>query len=158
MSYTKIAIHPALFKSHELIANLGDVNYIDHGGFLVLKNKETESFSVEEVCPIEDYDSRQERWEVRRFDLERHTYIDGVLSDNEFHPDSPAWYAEDIPAIAICIGCQPEDLIAWFCSDNPVEQALGYRAIASYWGMTNFDSYPLSLNREEVEQRYRSAW
>ncbi len=90
------------------IANYGDVDYIEHGGFFVFDNPPDRPAIeiLEEPC-----DDGPEEWTVYRFDMEPHSYLSGgdcespeacggecrralargpVLSDNRFH----AGYAE----------------------------------------------------------------
>ena len=96
------------------------------------------------------------KWMVYRFTLNPCTYIDGVLSDNKFHPEYPAWFARDLHSIASSSG-QPSDhaFIGMFLSDDPCERAWAWRAVGEYHGFENLDSYPLTLTRAEVEARYK---
>lgn len=109
-------------------------------------------------------------WTVYRFDLDQCTFIDGIISDNKFHPDHPAWFAkpeserEDRPQdttylqnVADCVGADVNELQEQLCSCNPVTRAAAYRNIAQYHGWDNFDQYPLTYRcRKEVELRYKS--
>ena len=141
-----------------LVANLGDVNPIDHGGFFVFVNTDPDYDPEVEVLEVDGEDWEDERkWTVYRFSIERCTYIDGVLSDNSFHPDHPAWFADDIESIAKSSGETAEELIGRLCSEDPVERALGYREIYGYWGGGNFDQDPLEFDkRGEVGRRYNA--
>lgn len=139
----------------ECIANLGDVNPIDHGGKFVLVDK-TGRYAPEMEVLEKEY-NRRNSWRVWRFTMEPHTYVNGVLSDNPYHPDKPAWYADDITDVAEACGVEPDELIARLCSADARERAEGYYTLFSCLPADNFDSYPLELDREEVEERYSEA-
>jgi hypothetical protein len=142
----------------ECIANLGDVNPIDHGGKFVLVDK-TGVYppEMEVLEPLEPCGQEAEVWQVWRFPMDRCTYIDGVLSDNPYHPDKPAWFADDISDIASMYGVERDELIGQLCSEAPRERAEGYYCLFGYYPAENFDSYPLDLDRAEVEERYADA-
>jgi hypothetical protein len=77
----------------KLLANLGDISPFDYGGYFVYLD-ETGMYPEEaELLELENENEEDEekiRYTVRRFVLERCTLVDGVLSDNKFHPDHPA--------------------------------------------------------------------
>jgi hypothetical protein len=147
------------------IANLGDVDPIDHDGYFVFVD-ETGVYPAEAErleSPPDDGDmwddetgdySNSARWIVHRFSLDRCTFTDGVLSDNRFHPDHPAWFADDLESAASCMDFGEPDLRTAFCSDDPIRRANAYRAVGDYHGFDNLDSYPLTLSRDEVKSRY----
>jgi hypothetical protein len=138
------------------IVNLGDVNPIDYGGKFVLVDKTGKYAPEMEVLdPVET--CGEEVWRVWRFIMDRCTYIDGVLSDNPYHPGHAVWYADDIDDIAQMYDKDREQLIGELCSDDPRERAEGYYCLFGYYPAENFDSYPLDLDREEVEERYSQA-
>lgn len=157
----------------KLIANLGDVNPVDYGGYFVFVDEtgvyppEAEYLEVDESAFDFDDDEKGKRT-VYRVILEKCTFQNGVLSDNPFHPNHPAWFfstEEEKKArpqdshlgnVAEFIGTDEEELIEQFCSDDPIERAQAYRAVAEYYGWNNFDDYPLEFtNRKEVEARYK---
>jgi hypothetical protein len=132
-----------------IIANLGDVNPLDYGGLFVLSDGTMER--LEEPCE----DSKRQVWTVSTVALDRCTYIDGVLSDNKYHPDFPAWFADSIDRIASCVGIEAFYLIRLLCSDDVIERAWGYQAIADYHGWYEFDQEPVELTRREAYRRFR---
>ncbi len=160
------------------IANLGDVNPLDYGGFFVLVD-ETGVYPPEvEVLDVDDnaFDHNNEdkgKWTVYRFILEPCTFINGILSDNKFHPDHPAWFAtpENERAegrnsttwlknlIEFCGNDDDgEELIRRFCSDDPLERADAWRVVGDYHGYHELDHYPLEFtSRIEVEKRYSTS-
>jgi hypothetical protein len=133
----------------------GDVNPIDHGGMLVYEDT-TGVYAPEAVVitPLDDSDDN-DRWIIYRFPLERCTYVGGVLSDNPFHPEFPAWFADSIPSVASFIDMKAGALIEALCSDHIIERAAAYEAIGSYHGYINFDEGPITdFDRSEIEARY----
>lgn len=139
----------------ELVVNLGDMNPIEHGGKFVLRDKTGRYAPEMEV--VERVYHRKNEWLVWRFTLEPHTYVNGVLSDNPHHPELRAWYADDIDGIAEMFDVDSDELIQQLCSDDPATRARGYECLWGYHSSDNFDSYPLDMDREEVEERYSQA-
>ena len=136
-----------------IVANLGDADPIEYGGAFVFVD-ETKVYDPEvEVWqePPEDSDD-SEPWRVYRWSLRKCTVTYGILSDNPFHPKHPAWFAETLPDISAC--CDFPDISDALCSDNIIQRASAYIAIARYHGEYNFDDPPLVLNREGIEARY----
>lgn len=146
----------------KLLTNLGDVNPVDHGGYLIFTD-ETGVYPPEaELLGVPDEDAGTTGWEVYRFPLDRCTLTDGVLSDNPYHPLHPAWFAEDLDKVAQFIGvpleATPEraGLRNWLCSVDPIDRARAYRAIGDFHGFENLDQYPLRFRkRAEVDGRYK---
>jgi len=136
-----------------LRANIGDVNPIDHGGkFVYVDSTGVYDPEMEILEPIDDGGS--EHWEIHRFSLERCTFENGVLSDNQFHPDHAAWFADDIDRVKSC--CDHETIIEDLCSGDPVARAFAYNSITVYFGAHEFDQYPLKFtSRSEIRKRYR---
>lgn len=190
----------------KFVTNLGDVGYLDHGGYFIYEDTtgqyppEAEWLEMpeeyEQDCkkcngvgqlPIDCDDaefsdcpkcsgtgiSQKANYTVYRFVLEPCTYTNGILSDNPFHPDHPAWFAHpedrrkerpqdrtylnDLAGFANDLpwGQDVEELVRLFISNNPVERADAWRAVGEYHGWENLDSYPLRLTRKEVEERYK---
>ena len=150
----------------ECIAQLGDKNPIDHGGYWILRD--TTGVYPEEgellIVPEEDGG----KYTIYRFILERCTFTDGVLSDNKFHPEHAAWWAKTeeerkarpqdstyLKNIADFIGMDVEELADHFCSEDALKRAAAYRAVGDYHGFNNLDDYPLTMKRREVKARYK---
>jgi hypothetical protein len=136
------------------VANLGDLNPLDHGGYLVYRDR-TGVYPPEAVR----IEPRDRSWYVARFVLEPCTYQDGVLSDNPFHPDRPAWFAKDLPAIGRFMGDDgPDGVIEDLCSEDPVQRALGYQAVGLYLGFHQFGDAEIVTGRVEMRRRYPAAF
>jgi len=141
----------------EYIGNYGDANPMLYGGYFVYSDK-TGVYGVEAAVlePIGDPDTpHPKQFRVYRFICDRCTFINGILSDNKFHPDKPAWFAKDLPSLAEQAGESIELFISRFTSENVVQRAMAWRAVGEYWGFDELDSYPITLTRKEVYNRYR---
>lgn len=147
----------------KFVENLGDVNPVEHGGFFVFID-ETGVYAPE-VEMLDPPCEGQDKWTVYRFILEPCTFKDGILSDNRFHPNHPAWFAkpekdrkerpQDTTYLNDLTGAFPlDELTRLFCSDDPKERAVAWREVGEYHGYDNLDSDPLRLTEEEVKQRY----
>jgi hypothetical protein len=141
------------------IANLGDVSPIEYGGFFVYED-ETGVYAPEAELLLEpsddiDFDSPKARWEVRRFCLEKCTYQNGILSDNQFHPDHAAWFANSLQSIADTMGMEKTELLTLFLSDDARDRAIAWRCVGEYHGWDNLDEYPTYFTRAEIETRYK---
>ena len=130
------------------IASLGDVDFVEYGGFLVFDDPEDGPF----VEVIRAQPAQQgEIWAVHRFYMERHDANLSTVEDGE-----PEWYAEDLDKVAACMD-YPEGetgLRNDLRSGRPKVQADAYRALVDYFGPYEFDQYPLNLSRQEVTERY----
>lgn len=162
---------------------LGDINPIDHGGgFVYVDETGTYPPKLEWIEPMgkDEYDDPTS-WTVHRFSIKICTYRspagfaltepspDGILSNNPYHPDLAAWFAkpeseranrpQDTTYLAnVCefADCTMDRMIQDLRSNDPMQRASAYLAIAQYHGFGNFDQYPLRIeSREEIETRYK---
>lgn len=132
--------------------NLGDANPLEHGGMFVFED--TTGKYDPEMEVLTEPECEGGTYEVHRFSMTRCTWENGVLSDNPFHKDHPAWFASDIEDVARSCGYPAEDLIDCLTSDNIMARADGYRDLIGHWGCGEFDQYPLTLTEEEANVRY----
>ncbi len=140
--------------SWKIVSNMGDRNPIDHGGYFVYVD-ETGTYDPEAELLVTYGENVGNQWTVFRFSLERCTCLNGILSDNKYHPDYPAWFAKDLTSVAETHGQALDELVLMLCSEDPKERARAYESIGNYHGFENFDSYPLTFtDRAEVEARY----
>lgn len=136
------------------LKNIGDANPLDHGGLFVFED-ETGIYppEMERVDPVSDEDGADVT--IHRVVLEPCTYIDGVLSDNKFHLEIPAWFADSIGSVATASDVEPPTLIRHLCSDDVIARAIAYRDIFDYHGWDNGDAYPRTISYKEAQKRYR---
>lgn len=173
----------------EMIENIGDVNPLDYGGGFVFRDKtgvypeELEILEVDEeklrrlddigFSDMDEFDKQTaaegiKPYTIYRIVLDRCTYQDGILSDNKFHPEHPAWWAEPenkraerpqdstyLSNVCSSMDYDVEELAGMFCSEDARQRAIAYKSVADYHGIQNFDEYPLEMTRAEVEERYQ---
>jgi len=132
------------------IANLGDVNPVDYGGYFI-EVDETGVYEAEAMWLVAP-ETDSGKWIAYRFILERCKVTDGVLSDNPYHPTYPVWFAKELEAVATSMGTTADKLRADFCSADPITRARAYQDIGEYFGWENFDHYPRELDRAEAEE------
>lgn len=147
------------------VGNLGDANPIEHGGLLVFVDK-TGVYppEMERIQPNDD----GETWERRRVVLDPCTHVNGILSDNKFHPDHSAWFAtpesrraerpQDTTYLSnVCdtMDVEMDEIIRLFCSDEPMERAHAWRMVGDYHGWDNLDECPDTDNRLQITARIR---
>lgn len=143
--------------SWKFLENLGDASPLEYGGLFVYVDT-TGVFPAEmERVELEDEEAETDstRYVVHRVVLERCSFIDGVLSDNEHHRALPAWFAKDLHFVAASQDYPIDELRADFCDENPLARARAWRAVLDHHGWANGDSEPLTLTRAEAEERYR---
>lgn len=140
----------------KLIANLGDVNPLEYGGLFVYTDRTgVYAAEMERIESLSEYGDRR-GWQTHRVVLERCTFIDGVLSDNPYHPAQPAWFADRLGDVARTMDTTEIALIGALCGDDPIALAGAYREIADYYGWENFDSYPRTYaTRSDLPRRFR---
>src|SRR3990167_25857 len=146
----------------KLVANLGDVNPLEYGGYFVYTDETGVYEAQAELLIVEDLlDGRDQKYTVYRFPLDRCTLVNGILSDNKFHPECMAWFGyrdkdrpQDSDLGDVAKYADLPDIAELLCSENPVDRARAYQAIGDYHGWDNLDSYPLTLTRAEAEERY----
>ena len=167
----------------KFIAQLGDVDFINHGGkflfvdetgvyppvleILDLVEGDQEPVYNEESEEHEILEEGNMRWEIYRISLEPCTFINNILSDNKYHPEHPAWFADSLNSVSDSMDTNPQELIQRLCSDITEERAWAYIDLAEHHGLVNFDSYPLRFSdvedskndgdREDLERRYANC-
>lgn len=134
------------------LTNLGDADLIEHGGLFVYTDK-TGVYPPE----MERLERDGKKFEVHRVVLEPCTFEDGILSDNPFHKDYPAWFADSLESVAASMDYDIDELRADFCSDDAKKRAFAWRAVLDHHGWANGDEYPLRLKKSEVEARYKQG-
>ena len=99
------------------IGNLGDASPLEYGGMPVYRD-ETGVYGEEAEYWRETEEGKSVT--LYRFELDRCTLTpDGILSDNQYHPEYPAWFADTINGIAHTSGMEPAVLRSMLCSADP---------------------------------------
>ncbi len=152
----------------QLIANLGDVSAdhgnLDYGAYYIYQDV-TGVYppEAEWVDAPEDDDGT---FGVYRFIIEPCTYVNGILSDNPYHPDMSVWFApsavgraarpQDSNLAQLCTSMDTTEgeFIRLITSTEPLDRAQAWRMVGEYHGFVNLDEYPQELTREEIDARY----
>lgn len=132
------------------IAQLGDASPTEYGGHWVFIDETGTHEPEAEVLFVHDHGLN---W-AYRYCLDKCYWTDGVLSDNEYHKNHPAWFADELDAVSRYADWDHDNLIDALCGDDVVLRARAYHDIGSYFSFDNLDGYPLELTRSEVEARY----
>lgn len=139
----------------KMVANLGDATPLDYGGAFVFVD-ETGVYPPEMVYWDDQSNYPEETpITVYRFSMDKCTFIDAVLSDNEFNPDHPAWFADSLDDVSRTSSVPVSDLSAWLCSDDAIDRGRAYLEILGHHGVENFDRYPNTYDREELADSIR---
>lgn len=134
--------------SWHCVANNGDASPLEHGGEFVMVDRRG---NYEAELWIWDPDKLTMATVVleRCFPVFRKgqdpPYFDkSALGTNRFHPHKPEWFGdvENLESVAGYIGSRFDDLVGALGSNSPIHRAHGYKALVSYHGIENFDSYP----------------
>lgn len=163
----------------KFVAQLGDVDPINYGGKFLFEDETGVYPPMLEILDVEgdtepvmsdDDETLEEgnmKWEIHRISLEPCTFIDGILSDNKYHPEHPAWFADSLDSVSNSMDTTPEKLIEQFCGEDIQERAWAYVTVGEYHGLINFDGYPLRFSdvydpdidgdRKDLERRYANC-
>lgn len=153
----------------KLLVNLGDVDWLNHGGFFVFDTRWVEI--VEPPPDDADEDTDEYIWTVYRLDAEKfktveeregvtvtsylvpECYGDEDICLGEWGPPSvhEEWFAKHLDGICSSVGCEREELVEELCSDNVVTRAAALQTLVGYFGAYEFDQYPLKLSRKDMK-------
>jgi hypothetical protein len=154
----------------KMIANLGDANPFEYGGFFVFIDV-TGVYSPEAVkFDIDDNATDKTRIQAYRFSLDKLKRVsdvntkktvlvfDGLTNDSP-HPieDYDEWFHQlvDFKSMAEGLGITVEDFEEMFCSDDILDRACAYREIGENFGFENLDDYPLDVTLKELKKIYK---
>lgn len=132
------------------VCHVGDSNPVDYSGGFVQVDQT--GVYAPECTWIEAGESETDPVTVYRFILEPCTYVNGILSDNRFHPDKPAWFAKHVEGVAMFKGDEPQNVIDQFCNPDPTDSAWAWIDLGQYAGFDNLDSYPLTMTPDECRE------
>lgn len=126
----------------DVITNLGDINWMDHGGFLVYRENEQLYADLIEVIAYTNNDITE--WQVSTICL------DVVNLSN------PEWFIKNLQNVADFIGIDHHELLIKITSNDEDGLSFVYQALVDYFGAINFDQSPVCYtDREELESQYK---
>lgn len=136
----------------KLVGNLGDVD-VFHGSRYVFED--TTGVYPPEMEIISPFTDKGIKWEVSRIVLEPHTFINGVLSENKFHPEYPAWYANKLDNVAASCGTSVNEIISLLTAPEALKRAEGYGLLYDHFGPQEFgDDMDVITTEKELRKRY----
>jgi hypothetical protein len=133
----------------EFVANIGDVNVADYGGFLIFRDK-TGVYAPE--AEVYETDESGNGGTMYRFILEPPRFKT-LSASNEWvwHNE---WYVKYLSEVASSAGTTKFQLLRGLLSKDPLKRAIAYRDIVGHFGCFEFDQYPVTLTEEEAQKRY----
>lgn len=126
----------------KLVANLGDRNPFEHGGYFVFKMRGGGYEGHHWDSP--DDDDPDAVVHVYRFTIAD----DGARDLTWIKPRD----------VAATHGVSEADLLKDARSDNVCDRAFFYRDVGSHYGFDNLDSYPEEFTQRELEKFYGPAY
>lgn len=147
--------------SWKIVGNIGDANPLKMGRIVRVDTTGVYASELILIAPANKTKKGKEIYEVATIVCERCTMLNNdwkTISDNPFHADKPAWFADKLDEVAGSIGIQVDDLARKLVGSNPTERAWAYNDLASYFGIENFDEYPIETTAGKLRRRFRSAF
>ena len=141
------------------LANLGDADPFISAALVYLDK--TGVYPPEMVVFNEDARGENGGLLVSRVVLDRCTMREArpeTLSSNPYHADRPEWFADKLGEAAECSGCTVGEVAEMLVSSEPIRRAEGYLILVGYFGIFEFDQYPVEMSRVEIRRRYRAAF
>ena len=140
------------------VTNLGDAAPFEHGGkFLMIDRR---GFYPAELWVFSEWQEESPTITLHRIVLEHcHQFRDAQgdyhLGDNTYHPHQSAWFGgkSQLKEVASFIGMDPVDFRRLFCR-NAYDRAIAYDAVASYFGLTEFDQYPRTFDTKREAKAF----
>ena len=145
--------------SWHCVANLGDAEPFEHGGkFLMIDRR---GIYPAELWVFSEWQEESPTMTLHTIILEHCFQIEdtrcGVytIGSNIYHPYSPEWFGTryHIQGVADCIGMDVKELRLLFCG-NPYDRAIAYDAVASYFGLIEFDQYPSTFDTKREAKAF----
>ena len=147
--------------TEKFIGNTGDVNWLQYGGTLIMKDTDgslrgvhVDPYGINTGEAEDEYDPCM-KWEVSIFCIDKLE----LTEDNKLVcpvSKTEEWFSDEksLESIASCIGGSTEDLKAAFTSDDPIRLARAYDDVGSYHGYNNLDTCPDYYTRKEIKDSW----
>lgn len=128
----------------------------------------TEEMEIAQCVDESSEDEEEHKYEVYRLRLDRcklvvfndgtnNTYlVPFAYEDSWPHPVHryDEWFHSDLSGVASSCGSTLAELRTALCSEDAKERAWAYEAIAGHHGYVNFDQYPLTMTKKELDERW----
>lgn len=132
--------------SWHCVANLGDADPFEHGGkFLMIDRR---GIYPAQLWVFSEWMEESPQMTLHHIVLEhcfqvRDSEGNYTICDNVYHPQSATWFGSpaDLEKVSSFIGMDLVDFRRLFCR-NAYDRAMAYDAVASYFGLIEFDQYP----------------
>lgn len=156
-----------------IVANLGDVNALDYGGFIVwsdgscmLIDEPTERDTRDQDAG--ENDEANDTYQVYRFDAEYPrwlAYVGGGSGSrvSRHHLEGSHLYGgntwehrdwwlmpEKVHSLCESAGITPMQFLRMALSTDVVQRACAYQAVANHWGAIELDCYPETFTRAQL--------
>lgn len=133
--------------SWHCVANLGDADPFEHGGkFLMIDRR---GMYPAELWVFSEWTVYSPQWTLYQIILEPCFLIQNEqegeydIGANVYHTCSPEWFGDRsrTAVVSSFIGMDREEFCRLFCG-NSYDRAVAYDAVASHYGLENFDTAP----------------
>jgi hypothetical protein len=140
--------------ARKLLANLGDVNFVEYGGSIVFED-------IDGCIYLENYNP--ETGEVytlepdKLWEHEGHLLFQNPAASRALpYPLKryTAWFDGYLQSISATVGMGIEGLRSLLTNENVKVRARGYECVAQTLGWFEFEQYPLHLTQEQAARRY----
>ena len=143
----------------KLSANLGDVNPLDGGALLFTDETGVYPPKLVLIDANLPKDGEDETWRVSRVVCDRcHPIGDKAVGSNQYHPAKPDWFSDELSAVARYCGTDVAGLVEGLCDQNEVNRGWGYQSLVGYFGVYEFDQYPVEMTEAELRNLYPEAF
>lgn len=155
-----------------LLGNLGDRDFENEAFFVFNLYDRGNVYPEVEATAVceEDLDEcgHPRKLKAYRFDIDQYKLFEDEehvmrLVPSGYDPktwSNPAstyepWFTDHLPAVAASCGSTVEKIRHLLLYESPVVRAAAYQMLVGYFGLEEFDSYPIELTLPEAKKRYR---
>jgi hypothetical protein len=106
----------------------------------------------------ENVESQPLTFKVYHIELERLIKVPGDgggvigVSDNRYHPHSPAWFSDKLASVASFVDLSLFELVDNLLSSDLSRRAGAYLSLVDYFGAEAFDPGPLTVSERRVQE------
>lgn len=145
--------------SWHCVANLGDVNPFEHGGkFLMIDRR---GIYPAELWVFSEWQEESPQMTLHTivlkpcFLIRNETRGGYDVGANVYHTYSPEWFGDrsSTAEVSSFVGMDREEFCRLFCG-NPYNRAIAYDAVASYYGLAEFDQSPRTFTTKREAKAF----